>query len=166
MMNIWEPPYPWRLRNIWKNIKYYPRAVKWSVQRIKRGWADCDVWDFDHYLLSVIHGGLEHLADNHMGWPGEFSGFPTDEDWTAYLKDMADLFYKAEENNDDAYPHPGYDRWAAWLDEHPSTDPITGWDNPYSQEMVDEDADLSLKRQADFEKAWDMMGRVFFSLWD
>lgn len=165
MINIWEPPYPWRLRNLWANIKYYPKAIKWAKQRIKRGWADCDTWNFDYYLLSVIQGGLAHLADNHFGWPSEFKGFPTDEDWTAYLKDMADLFYKADENND-AYPHPAYEKWAAWTDEHSDGNPTIGLNNPYSQDMVDEDSDLGLKRQADFEKAWDMMGRVFWDLWD
>jgi len=50
-------------------ITGFPREVKWFIQRGKRGWADCDTWDFGTYLASVIAHGTEHLAKYVHGHP-------------------------------------------------------------------------------------------------
>ncbi len=49
------------------------RAVKWFVQRGRRGWSDRDVWNFDHYLASVIVGGLKQLEEHRHGYPSELA---------------------------------------------------------------------------------------------
>ena len=147
----------------WKNISLFFRRFKWAYQRATRGYADCDVCDMDNWILNLFHGALNHLADNHWGYPYS-EKFPTDTDWTSYLHEMAYLFYKADEDND-AYSHPVYDKWVAYLQEHPNIN-ILQDENPYNKEMYLEGFELSKKRQEDFEKAWKMMGEVFFSLWD
>ncbi len=51
-------------------IKHFFRCIKWSQQRISRGYADCDVWSMDHYLQLLIPDMLQHLKDNRQGAPG------------------------------------------------------------------------------------------------
>jgi hypothetical protein len=176
--NVFKQLYsPWRYPSNWiGNIRLFFRRYKWAYQRAKRGYADCDIWDMDSWLLTLFHDSLNHLADNHCGWPGN-EDFPEDEDWTKYLKEMAQLFYQAQESNE-YYPTPEGDKWSAWLDEHPNGNwvddmindkPMKRYDgnaNPYSKSMFEEDKENAKKRDADFRKAWDMMGKVFYSLWD
>jgi len=157
---------PWRYpRNWWGNIKLAFRQWKWAYQRATRGFADCDTWNMDQWLLSILSGALNQLADNHWGWPGD-SRFPKDEDWTQYLKDMAQKFYNANEANE-AYPTPERDKWWKWLEEHDYK--ILNFnrdDNPYVQTMLDEDKEISNKRMQDFAEVWSMMGDVIWDLWD
>ena len=147
----------------WRNISLFFRRFKWAYQRATRGYADCDVWDMDNWILNLFHGALNHLADNHWGYPGD-DRFPEDETWTKYLREMAQLFYNADESNM-AYPYSAYDKWVTYLHEYPKTD-VLGGENPHDREMFLEECELSKMRQADFEKAWKMMGEVFFNLWD
>ena len=156
--------YTWKNpKNWWDNIKLFFRRFKWAYQRATRGFADYDIWSMDSWILGIFNGALTQLVNNHWGYPCN-DKFPEDEDWTKYLHEMADLFYKADESNA-AYSHPAYDKWAAYLDEHPNIN-ILQDENPYSKEMYLEECELSKKRQEDFEKAWKMMGEVFFNLWD
>jgi hypothetical protein len=52
---------PWYSRAYWAIYRYFkynpwgsPRRIyykmKFTLQRARRGWADCDTWDLDHYL--------------------------------------------------------------------------------------------------------------------
>lgn len=64
--------YYWFYR-IWKyKIKIFPREVKWFIQRGRRGYADCDVWDFHSHLTRVIEGGLKQMAKEAHGCPNQF----------------------------------------------------------------------------------------------
>jgi len=40
--------------------------IKWFIQRGKRGYADCDVWNFDYYLSDVIVNALKELKNDEM----------------------------------------------------------------------------------------------------
>ncbi|MBR6383637.1 MAG: hypothetical protein IKS56_06590 [Lachnospiraceae bacterium] len=51
-------------------IKHFIRCIKWSAQRITRGYSDPDVWEFNSYLQHLIPDMLQHLKDNRMGSPG------------------------------------------------------------------------------------------------
>lgn len=162
--NIFKQYYrPWKYPINWiKNVRLFFRTFKWAYQRAVRGFADCDVWDLDGFLLNLFHDSLNSLADTTNGWPGD-EMFPEFEDWTSYLKEMADKFYSANESNE-VYPTPNSDKWFDWYKEN-------GWDinnsnNPYIDDMLKEDAANAIKRKTDFAEAWEMMGKVFFHLWD
>ena len=177
-LNVFNNPYyKWYYPQYWhKNIRMFFRSIKYAYQRITKGYADCDTFNLDNYYLNIFTGTLNHLADNHWGYPGN-DEFPDDESWTKYLKEMAQLFYQSQESNN-YYPTPEGDKWSAWLDEHPNGNwiedmlnekPVKRYDsdaNPYSKSMFEEDLENAKKRDADFRKAWDMMGKVMFSLWD
>lgn len=161
-LNIFKRGYlPWRYpRNIKENIENFFRNCHFAWQRATRGYADCDIWNMDCWLLSLIHDGLIHLADNNYGWPGD-DRFPEPEDWDQYLRDMAQKFYQSDENNE-FYPTPETDKLHQWYAQHPEN--LRG--NPYRESFLAEDMGNSQKRQRDFAEAWSMMGDVFWNLWD
>lgn len=157
---------PWKYPLNWyKNIGLFFRRFKWAGQRAIHGFADCDIWDMDSWVLDLFHESLNYLADNHFGWPGD-SKFPEDEDWTKYLKDMAQKFYQAGAHNN-FYPTPEGDKWWKWIEEHP-TESVIAPDNtnPYRDTMFKEECANDRKRNEDFKEAWKMMGDVFWNLWD
>lgn len=45
------------------------RDLCWFFQRGKRGWAESDVWEMDHYLAGVIAGMAKELREKGMGYP-------------------------------------------------------------------------------------------------
>lgn len=162
--NVFHPGWyaPWRYpSNWWGNIKLFFRSLKWTWQRAARGFADCDVWNMDSWLLNTLAGALKYFADNHCGWPGD-SKFPKDEDWTQYLNSMSQKFYSANECNE-YYATPITDKWWNWARKHSG---YCSDDNPYVQDMLQEEQENELKRERDFAEAWSMMGDVFWNLWD
>ena len=84
--------YPWKyIRNLPKNIESVIRRFKWAYQRITKGYANCDLWNLDHYLAKLIASAVRELAETGMGFPGD-EEFPTEESWEEYLKTIADFF--------------------------------------------------------------------------
>ena len=176
-LNVFNNPYyKWYYPQYWhKNIRMFFRSIKYAYQRITRGWADCDTWDLDSYYLDLFHDTLTYLAEHHMGYPGN-DEFDTDEKWTAYLKEMAQKFYQANESNE-YYDTPEADKWWEWIQQHPAT-----WkkekvgnielsrhireDGPYDKSMMEEDRFLSYLRHKDMEHGLDMLKHVYFNLWD
>lgn len=51
-------------------IKHIKRCIKWSKQRIVRGYADIDRWNMFDYLQMLIPDMLQDLRNNRMGSPG------------------------------------------------------------------------------------------------
>ena len=177
MMNVFKGNYlPWRRPTAWlSNICSFFRRFKWAWQRATRGFADCDIWNLDNTILNYLSGTLKYLADNHWGWPGD-EHFPTDEDWTQFLRDMSQKFYQANECND-FYPTPKEYEWWEW-----SKEQVRKWeeeningiklykylpdDNPFREDMLKEKRENDLKREHDFAEAWAAIGEVFWDLWD
>lgn len=160
-LNVFNNPYyKWRYPSCWwKNIRMFFHSFKYAWQRITKGYADCDTFDLDSYYLDILSGTLNYLAENHYGYPGD-SKFPTDEDWTAYLKKMAKCFYNANESNK-AYPTPEEDKWWNWIETHGNKE-----NNPYAESMFHEDLTIDKLRQKDFETGFDMLKESFWHLWD
>ena len=107
-MNIWKyaNPMPWRYLSNWRrNFKSFFRCIKWSKQRIVRGYADIDVWNFDNYLYNIIIGGLNHLADHHTSIPVFFEKTidQNQDGWTNRLHETAELFEESKRLLDDQF---------------------------------------------------------------
>lgn len=160
-LNVFNNPYyKWYYPQYWhKNIRMFFRSIKYAYQRITKGYANCDTFDLDNYYLNIFTGTLNHLADNHWGWPGN-EEFPEDEDWIKYLKEMALKFYNANESNE-AYPTPEADKWWKWIKEHDKN-----IDNPYSETMFQEANENDIKRDKEMHEGIKMLDHVFWSLWD
>lgn len=76
------------------------KEIKWFIQRGRRGWADCDVWDFDSYLSAIIQEGVTKLKKDHSGVPMKLGDTP--EKWDEILQEIIDGFEayrKASENH-------------------------------------------------------------------
>ena len=84
--------HPWRyIADLWRDLKAF-------VQRGRRGYADCDVWNLDDYLQAWLPAALRKLASDNCGYPVAFEENP--DDWEKALLQMADGFdslYKLNE---------------------------------------------------------------------
>ena len=125
-------------RNPIKWIKWLWKNHKWARQRVKRGYADCDVWELYGFIETVIENGLRQLADKHESIPQSFfEQANCDEElasknYANYLNETANLF--AEAINE-------------------SNDP-----NCWSTEAA--------RRQLALHRAFHRLEKVFFDLWD
>lgn len=98
------------------DLRDFPKHIKkYTSQRMRRGFADCDTWNLDTFLIKIIIRGLRHLADTTHGWP-QSNEFPTYESWIDYLLSLADKFELAEkyiyDTDDYSLEHP-VEEWAA-----------------------------------------------------
>ncbi len=138
------------------SFKSWFRVFKYAYQRVVRGYADCDIYNLDFYYLSLFEESLKSLAKESHGYPSEFDTY---QNWINYLNEMAQKFYQANESNN-FYKTPQSDKWYAWIEEHPAED------NPYINDMIEEENMNYLARQKDMQDGLDMMKKVFFDLWD
>ena len=104
-LNIWRRDrfLPMRITNIPKNLQIIRRNIKYSYQRIVRGFADLDAWDLDYYYTNIITGTLNYLADHHTSIPYDFED-TIDENpngWEIWLRETANYFTKASELEDE-----------------------------------------------------------------
>ena len=149
-----------RPKNWISNIGIFFKRLHNKHERAVQGYCHSDLWDFDHYLLTVFTNGLKDLANDTIAYPGT-EEFPTPESWENYLKEMAQLFYQADESNN-YYPTPKFDEWYK-ESLNKNIDELLKDDG--RKEIYEESKENNIKREEDFKKAWEMMGKVFFHLW-
>lgn len=92
--------YSWAPRFWFRNLKQLIRNCKFAYQRVTRGYADCDIWDFDSYLSELIINGSKHLADTTHSYPVKLANDEVINDyqkWQEYLYKMASHFEKVNE---------------------------------------------------------------------
>lgn len=80
--NIW-----WPIEGFLEKVfRDFPNEIKWFIQRGKRGYADCDVWSLDWYLLGWLPKAIRQLRDTTHSYPT--SGI-TPREWGKVLTKMA-----------------------------------------------------------------------------
>lgn len=81
-----------------KKIKNLINEIKWFIQRGKRGYADCDLWDFHTYHARLMYNGLRDFNKMKHGYPAYLEpGI-----WDDIISQIADGFEAAEKiANDD-----------------------------------------------------------------
>lgn len=98
--------------------KHFVRCIKYSKQRIVRGYADCDVWNMYSHLEELMPAMLQHLKDNRNGSPGFLGKNYTNDDgilvndtchkeWDEILDKM--IFLWNESNEDTCKAKNEYD---------------------------------------------------------
>lgn len=80
--NIW-----WNVERLWEWPQDKYRAIKWFIQRGRRGYADCDLWSLDWYLLSWLPKAIRELKTISYGHP---IGIKSHKEWKKILTRMAD----------------------------------------------------------------------------
>jgi len=62
---------------LWKGnygIKYWPKNIKWTIQRATRGYADCDLWNLNYFLGNHIVKCLTAFKKmDRCGVPAEYT---------------------------------------------------------------------------------------------
>lgn len=166
-LNVWHRDWikAWSFTAIKENIKHFFKTIKYSFQRIRRGYCDSDLWCLDYYYLSLFYKTITDFAKNCYGYPCKGKWY-TYEKWTEYLNDMAACFYQA--NEDSGYYENEYER--AYLDQFDDIDFLSDLNKEKNQELHDkwiEDMKLINKCQnEDFEKGMEMLKESFHCLWD
>jgi hypothetical protein len=101
-----------------------PRRLKWSYQRMVRGYSDRDAWNGDNFLAGQIAGILELLVNQSYSVPMSY-GFGLDE-YTPDTKIMVErrdadykniiMIYKEYHNNGIAYDEEWQKEFGGVLD--------------------------------------------------
>lgn len=162
--------HPWKIIiHTWDNLR-----AAW--QRATKGYANRDVWDADHYILSLLPNVLCALKDAEVGsYPGQ-EPFETPEKWAAWLQEMAVKFESLQE--DWAETRNEYDKpYFHALEEHRRVrraDPSIVRYDTYNDEDLEMLHDKWLARvnelnqeQKDFTiKTFEELGRYLYFLWN
>ena len=70
--------------------------IKYSMQRIRRGWCDSDTFDIDMWFLNVFTDMLKYFRRNLHGYPAYIHGEEMTQDkWNAIIDEMIKCFKKA-----------------------------------------------------------------------
>lgn len=80
-----------------KNTVYFFDNFRYAKQRITRGFADCDIWDFNSYLKKLFAGGLDCFAANLHSYPERYGSA---ENWEKELRRVASLVRKLNTDED------------------------------------------------------------------
>jgi len=130
-----------------KNISYFFKWLKWCLQRGFRGWADCDWWSMDYYLIDIIIPMLKTLRDNQMGHPCDL----TEEQWVEKLNEMIEGFEAGKRVLDDEY----YEIVSPDFPEKDAT-----------RKEVLEWGRMNMADQKIFKQKMKIFIKYFFNLWD
>ncbi len=76
-----------------RNIVYFFDNLRYAKQRVVRGFADCDIWDFSFYLKKLFADGLDCFAADLHGYPESYGSA---ENWEKELRRIADLVRKLD----------------------------------------------------------------------
>lgn len=144
---------PWRL------VKYLKRNLKWSWQRIVRGFSDGDIWRMHDYLQMQIPNMLQYLKDYRIGSPVslifwwresyEYSSSRKNPYEKEYYEVLSEFYKKYEDPNKRIMMMNEDTRYKEISDKY---------------EMAE--GELGQYREECKDKAMDMMKEYFYYLWD
>lgn len=124
-----------------RNIKMFFRCIKWSYQRITRGYCDADLYSFDFYHTELITQALATFVDNHMStalYLKDGTKIENDEEWVQYIMEIVKHFKTAQEFAD-------YCEW------------------PYNKQ---DDEDASAIADAEYSIGFSLLENAYRNLWD
>ena len=158
-INAFYNPYKfWRAPIEW--TKRFFRSFSIARDRIVRGWSPHDAWDLYVYVNQILGQGLEYLADNHVGYPGN-DRFPTPESWEEWLRMTAKAFQNDNKENDEDNPYA--DRYWSYIKpgHYNNTCPIELQENYWQMDRT-----IDKRKAADIKLAFRELGEYWECLWD
>lgn len=164
-MNVFKNP--WKFyRAPFKWFKYLFRSFKYAYQRAVKGYCDLDLWELYTYYTNVIAGTLHELAESHMGYVEELG----DEGWTTTLHEIASHMDESREESPN-YPTPAGNAWWEHIQNMPDrfSDEFKQWEKEHEllvENMCKENEEHDKYRQEELNKAFDMLKKYWFDLWD
>lgn len=165
----------------WRMVKYLKRSLKWSWQRIVRGFSDGDIWWMYDYLQVLFPDMLQHLKDHRMGSPVGLSHTdePGDdschEEWDRILSQMIFLWresYEYSSSRKNSYEEEYYGVLSEFYKKYEAPNKRIRMKNKdwkykeISDKYEKEERELSQYREECKNKAMDMMKEYFYYLWD
>lgn len=117
MRNVWEgQEFKWCLKKPWKLPKLFCKKVKYSWQRITKGYCDSDLWNIDDWFLGIMPDMLQQFKETRHGSPGCLGEDYINEDgircndscheeWDKILDEMIFLFRKMDEERELSYKY-------------------------------------------------------------
>ena len=60
----------YRIRHPIERIHDYYLNIKYSIQRVCRGWCNMDTFEIDSWFLNVVPDMLRYLREHKSGFPG------------------------------------------------------------------------------------------------
>lgn len=149
---ILNPKMNW-LRYIIYNFFDIPKDIynniKWFIQRGQRGYAECDVWEFDVYLSETITNGLKDLKSQLHGFP---CNFISKDEWKSVLDEIIWTFEVAQKiiNSE----------WVYLKSKERNKKSINIFAKEYNYHIM-------TKEECErYRKGWDLFKKHYFSLWD
>lgn len=160
----------------WSLAKYIKRSLKWSWQRITRGFSDGDIWWMQAYLQMLLPDMLQYLKDHRMGSPVclGHTDKPEDdschEEWDKVLDQMIFLWRESYEYSS-SKKNPYIEEYMEILDKYgPDTGFAMMWNNPKYKKTLDKyekaEGEINQYREECKDKALDMLKEYFYYLWD
>lgn len=109
MKNVWEwKDFRWYLKEPWKWPKLVCHNIKYSWQRMTKGYCDKDLWSIDYWFMKIIPDMLQQFKDTRNGSPsclgeeyvnedGISCNDSCHEEWDKILDEMIFLFREMDE---------------------------------------------------------------------
>ena len=142
-------------RQTHRNVKNFFKTLKWAYQRATKGYCDFDLWNLDWFYSKIFIDTLKEFANSNQLHGAPIALFDYDNDsvqpWIDYLNEMRQHFENAnkdyyDEIDKDLIDNGGFARMKEkHLEDYGA---FTEW------------------TQNELEKAFDMMKKVYFDLWD
>lgn len=110
MDNVWNKTDFWHeRRSPWKIPGLVLRNIKYSFQRITKGYCDKDLWNIDYWFMNLMpdmlqqfkdtkHGSLSCLEKEHADEHGNFCNDECHTEWDKILDKMIFLFREMNED--------------------------------------------------------------------
>lgn len=104
MKNVWDwQEFRWLLREPWKIPGFLLKNIKYSWQRITKGYCDMDLWSIDDWFMGVMPDMLQQFKDTKHGSPvslgkdyvnenGILCNDSCHDEWNRILEQMIFLF--------------------------------------------------------------------------
>ena len=137
------------MKRLLSDLRDVPYRIKWFIQRGLRGWADCDWWNMDSYLVGIIIPMLKRFRGDTHGYPCGL----TEKKWDSLLGEMIEGFEAAERVINDEYY------------KEVSGDSVEAIKNASDEEIKQWSA-MNIADQKLFSRKGKLFIKHFFGLWD
>lgn len=158
-LNIfYKDPY-YRFKPI-KRFKRFLRNIKLSIQRIKYGFCERDIFNLDHFLAGVIANSIRYLnAHKHYDMSEVYEDYDKDLDRLAYLMEYSVKETPEEESKEDGK----FMAWVKLADMLPREDErVDKAFNEWHDQCVENWKNQTARQHCAFE----LLDKYFETLWD
>lgn len=191
-LNIWDAK-NFKGLSLPSRVRYFFNCVKWSKQRISRGYADYDIWNMYYHIQELMPEMLETLKNDRVGSPiiiyedgnktiiGEDTHKLYDEfldkiifHWRESVEDTCQVKNEYEQDYINACEQIEQNKgvFEDTIDENGKRALKMNFvgDDPRYEELYklysSRDDELEKYREDNMKKAMDLMRDNFFSFWD